>query len=120
MGPPPDRPPETCPCGHGDVPAELAAQRPLLERAAASDPEAFARLRADQADAVHRYLLAWTGDPARAAELTAQVRESAPRWLPTPRQQIEAGAWLIAMARDAAQDPITTQEPGPAGSSSPS
>jgi DNA-directed RNA polymerase specialized sigma24 family protein len=109
----PDHPPVACPCGHGDVPAELVAQRPLLERAAAADPEAFARLWADQADGVHRYLLAWTGDPARAADLTAQVRQSAPRWLPTPRQQVEAGVWLIAMARDATQDPRAAQPPPP-------
>jgi DNA-directed RNA polymerase specialized sigma24 family protein len=120
VAPPPDRPPDAqtvaCPCGHGDVPAEIAGQRPLLERAAAGDREAFARIYDDQVADVHRYLLAWTGDPARAAELTAQVFRSAPRWLPT-RDQDEAGAWLIAMARDAVQNPTATRPPptGPPG-----
>jgi DNA-directed RNA polymerase specialized sigma24 family protein len=72
------------------VSAELAGQRPLLERAAAGDPEAFARIHDDQVEGVHRYLLAWTGDRARAAELTDQVFRSARRWLPT-RDQEEAG-----------------------------
>jgi DNA-directed RNA polymerase specialized sigma24 family protein len=122
MAPPPDRPSDAqkvaCPCGHGDVPAEIAGQRPLLERAAAGDREAFARIHDDQVEGVHRYLLAWTGDPARAAELTAQVFRSAPRWLPiTAPDQEEAGAWLIAMARDAVQNPTATRPPptGPPG-----
>jgi DNA-directed RNA polymerase specialized sigma24 family protein len=119
MAPPPDRPTDAqkvaCPCGHGDVPAEIAGQRPLLERAAAGDREAFAHIHDDQVGGVHRYLLAWTGDPARAAELTAQVFHSAPRWLPiTAPDREEAGAWLIAMARDAVQDPTATRPP-PAG-----
>jgi hypothetical protein len=112
---PVDAPPVACPCGHGDVPAELAGQRPLLERAAAGDREAFARLYDDQVVPVHRYLLAWTADPARAADLTAQVFSSAPRWLPGPGAQVEAGAWLIAMARDALQGPTPTR-PRPTGS----
>src|SRR5215218_3695481 len=51
----------------------MAGQRPLLERAAAGDREAFARLFDDQVEGVYRYLLAWTGDRAEAAELTGQV-----------------------------------------------
>jgi hypothetical protein len=73
----PDRPPDAqtvaCPCRHGDVPAEIAGQRPLLERAAAGDREAFARRYDGQVEGVYRYLLAWTGDRAAAAELTRQV-----------------------------------------------
>jgi hypothetical protein len=73
----PERPPDAqtvaCPCRHGDVPAEIAGQRPLLERAAAGDREAFARLYDGQVEGVYRYLLAWTGDRAAAAELTGQV-----------------------------------------------
>ena len=102
----PVRPPDVqgvaCPCRHGDVPAEMAGQRPLLERAAAGDREAFARLYEDQVEGVYRYLLAWTGDRAEAAELTGQVFHNALAWLPaTAAGEGEAGAWLIAMARDA-------------------
>jgi RNA polymerase sigma-70 factor, ECF subfamily len=101
----PERPPDAqtvaCPCGHGDVPAELAGQRPLLERAAAGDREAFARLYDDQVEGVYRYLLAWTGDRAEAAELTGQVFRVALSWLTVAGGENEAGAWLIAMARDA-------------------
>jgi len=119
----PDRPPDACPCRHGDVPAETAGQRPLLERAAAGDREAFALLYDDQVEAVYRYLLAWTGNPAEAASLTRQVFHTALAWLPsTTTREVEAGAWLIAMARDAvAQRGGTARgagevgEPGPAG-----
>ena len=98
----PDRPPDACPCRHGDVPAETAGQRPLLGRAAAGDREAFALLYDDQVEAVYRYLLAWTGDPAEAASLTRQVFHTALAWLPsTITREVEAGAWLMAMARDA-------------------
>ncbi|HET9005566.1 MAG TPA: hypothetical protein VFQ04_02535 [Actinomycetes bacterium] len=98
----PDRPPDACPCRHGDVPAETAGQRPLLERAAAGDREAFALLYDDQVEAVYRYLLAWTGSPAEAASLTGQVFHTALAWMPsTTTREVEAGAWLIAMARDA-------------------
>jgi DNA-directed RNA polymerase specialized sigma24 family protein len=84
------------------VPAETAGQRPLLERAAAGDREAFALLYDDQVEAVYRYLLAWTGNPAEAASLTRQVFHTALAWLPsTTTREVEAGAWLIAMARDA-------------------
>jgi DNA-directed RNA polymerase specialized sigma24 family protein len=96
----PDRPPDACPCRHGDVPAETAGQHPLLERAAAGDREAFALLYDDQVEAVYRYLLAWTGDPAEAASLTRQVFHTALAWLPSTTREVEAGAWLIAMARD--------------------
>jgi DNA-directed RNA polymerase specialized sigma24 family protein len=99
----PDRPPDACPCRHGNVPAETAGQRPLLERAAVGDREAFALLYDDQVEAVYRYLLAWTGNPAEAASLTRQVFHTALAWLPSAtRTEVEAGAWLIAMARDAA------------------
>jgi RNA polymerase sigma-70 factor (ECF subfamily) len=99
----PDRPPDACPCRHGNVPAETAGQRPLLERAAGGDREAFALLYDDQVEAVYRYLLAWTGNPAEAASLTRQVFHTALAWLPSAtRTEVEAGAWLIAMARDAA------------------
>jgi hypothetical protein len=83
------------------VPAEIAGQRPLLERAA-GDREAFARLVDGQVEGVYRYLLAWTGDRGQAADLTVQVFRGALAWLPvTADGQGEAGAWLIAMARDA-------------------
>jgi RNA polymerase sigma-70 factor, ECF subfamily len=98
----PQRPPDACPCRHGNVPAETAGQRRLLQRAAAGDREAFARLYDDQVEGVYRYLLAWTGDPAAAGSLTRQVFHTALSWLPTaPTREIEAGAWLIAMAHDA-------------------
>jgi DNA-directed RNA polymerase specialized sigma24 family protein len=113
----PDRPPDACPCRHGDVPAETAGQRPLLERAAAGDREAFALLYDDQVEAVYRYLLAWTGNPEEAASLTRQVFHTALAWLPsTTRREVEAGAWLIAMARDAvAQREGTPRVAGAAG-----
>jgi DNA-directed RNA polymerase specialized sigma24 family protein len=84
------------------VPAELAGQRPLLQRAAAGDREAFGLLYDGQVEGVYRYLLAWTGDRAAAGELTRQVFTGAMGWLPvTAGGGGEAGAWLIAMARDA-------------------
>ncbi|HET6752146.1 MAG TPA: hypothetical protein VFL71_23105 [Actinomycetes bacterium] len=113
----PDRPPDACPCRHGNVPAETAGQRPLLERAAAGDREAFALLYDDQVEAVYRYLLAWTGNPADAASLTRQVFHTALAWLPSAtRRDVEAGAWLIAMARDAvAQREGASGVPGEVG-----
>ena len=80
----------------------MAGQRPLLERAVAGDREAFARLFEDQVEGVYRYLLAWTGERAEAAEVTGQVFRDALGWLPaTAGGEVEMGAWLIAMARDA-------------------
>jgi DNA-directed RNA polymerase specialized sigma24 family protein len=66
------------------VPAELAGQRPLLERAAAGDREAFALVYDTQVEGVYRYLLAWTGNPTETAELTAQVFHAAIGWLQPP------------------------------------
>ncbi|HEY7070459.1 MAG TPA: hypothetical protein VH479_10110, partial [Acidimicrobiales bacterium] len=99
---PPDAPPPACPCGHDNVPAEVAGQHPLLERAADGDREAFAQLYDTQVDGIYRYLLAWTGDPAAAAALTGEVFHGAFSWLAvTHITDAEAGAWLTAMARDA-------------------
>ena len=105
MAPPPDRPPDApppaCPCGHDNLAAELAGQRPLLERAATGDREAFAQLYDTQVDGIYRYLLAWTGDPAEAARLTAEVFTGAFSWLTVTNAEGEVAAWLTAMARDA-------------------
>jgi DNA-directed RNA polymerase specialized sigma24 family protein len=99
---PPDAQTPACPCRHGDVPAELAGQRPLLERAAAGDREAFALVYDTQVEGVYRYLLAWTGNRTETAELTAQVFHAAIGWLPaTTSPEGEAAAWLTAMTRDA-------------------
>jgi DNA-directed RNA polymerase specialized sigma24 family protein len=115
---PPDAGAATCPCGRGDLAAEVARQRPLLERTARGDRGAFARLYGAQVDGVYRYLLAWTGDKAAARELTEQVFRAALRWLPViaggeagaaqagaagaPHADTgDVGAWLVALARDA-------------------
>ena len=103
------------------MPAELAGQRPLLERAAAGDREAFALVYDTQVEGVYRYLLAWTGNPTETAELTAQVFHAAIGWLPaTTSPEGEAAAWLTAMTRDAlAQRQGHSEEGGsasPAGS----
>jgi DNA-directed RNA polymerase specialized sigma24 family protein len=108
-----------CPCRRGDVAAEVARQRPLLERAARGDREAFARLFPMQVDGVYRYLLAWTGERAAAKELTEQVFRAALAWLPVtagagapqasaseagagvPQAGADLAAWLVALARDA-------------------
>jgi DNA-directed RNA polymerase specialized sigma24 family protein len=96
------------------VPAELAGQRPLLERAAAGDREAFAQLYDTQVDGIYRYLLAWTADPGQAATLTAEVFHGAFSWLTvTHTADTEAAAWLTAMARDA-----VVQRRGPAAAPS--
>ena len=113
MAPPPERPPDAqttaCPCGRGDLPAQLAGQRPLLARAATGDREAFAQLYDAQVEGIYRYLLAWTGDRSEAATLTGRVFHSALAWLPpTAGGGVEAGAWLTAMSRDA-----ITERPGP-------
>jgi DNA-directed RNA polymerase specialized sigma24 family protein len=93
----------------------MAGQRPLLERAAAGDREAFALVYDDQVEGVYRYLLAWTGNRIEAAELTSQVFHSASGWLPTTNgAEGEAAAWLIAMSRDA-----LTTHPGPPGPTGP-
>ena len=82
--------------------AELAGQRLLLEGAATGDREAFAQLYDTQVDGIYRYLLAWTGDPAEAAKLTAEVFTGAFSWLTvTNAAEGEVAAWLTAMARDA-------------------
>jgi DNA-directed RNA polymerase specialized sigma24 family protein len=98
------------------VPAEIAGQRPLLERAAAGDREAFAELYDSQVEGVYRYLLAWTGDRQQAADLTAQVFRAALGWLPAAHDR-ELGAWLTALARDAvAERRGSGGPPGAAGS----
>lgn len=113
---PPDAQTPACPCRHGDVPAELAGQRPLLERAAAGDREAFALVYDTQVEGVYRYLLAWTGVPSETAELTAHVFHAAIGWLPsTTSAEGEAAAWLTAMTRDAlAQHQGPSRAGGPA------
>jgi DNA-directed RNA polymerase specialized sigma24 family protein len=98
------------------VPAEIAGQRPLLERAATGDREAFAQLYDAQVEGVYRYLLAWTGDRQEAADLTGQVFRTALGWLPSAHDR-ELGAWLIALARDAViERPGSVRAPGVAGS----
>jgi DNA-directed RNA polymerase specialized sigma24 family protein len=95
-------PAESCPCGHGDVGAEIERQHPLVARAIQGDPEAFATLYDDQVDDVYRYLLAWTWDSATARDLTEQVFRGAVTWLPAIAEgKGDLGAWLIALARDA-------------------
>ena len=119
MASPPERPPDTqttaCPCGRGDVPAQLAGQRPLLARAATGDREAFAQLCDAQVEGVYRYLLAWTGDRSEAATLSGRVFHSALAWLPpTAGGGVEAGAWLTAMSRDAVTERRGPgRDPGP-------
>jgi DNA-directed RNA polymerase specialized sigma24 family protein len=119
VAPPPERPPDAqttaCPCGRGDVPAQLAGQRPLLARAATGDREAFAQLYDAQVEGVYRYLLAWTGDRSEAAILTSRVFHSALAWLPpTAGGGVEAGAWLTAMSRHAVSDrPGSGRDPAP-------
>ncbi|MET0228282.1 MAG: hypothetical protein ABW234_06215, partial [Actinomycetes bacterium] len=100
------------------MPAELAGQRPLLERAAAGDREAFALVYDTQVEGVYRYLLAWTGNPTETAEVTAQVFHAAIGWLPaTTSPEGEAAAWLTAMTRDALAQRQGHSEEG--GSASP-
>jgi DNA-directed RNA polymerase specialized sigma24 family protein len=91
-----------CPCGHGDVAAEIEWRRPLISRAIQGDPEAFTLLYDAHVDDVYRYLLAWTWDSAAARELTGQVFRGAVTWLPAVAEgKGDLGAWLIALARDA-------------------
>jgi DNA-directed RNA polymerase specialized sigma24 family protein len=91
-----------CPCGRGDVAVEMERERPLLERAIAGDPSAFAELYAENVDDVYRYLLAWTGDEASARELTEQVFRNALTWLPViAGGEGDVAAWLLISARDA-------------------
>jgi DNA-directed RNA polymerase specialized sigma24 family protein len=98
----------------------MASQRPLLERAAAGDREAFALVYDNQVEGVYRYLLAWTGDRIEAAELTRQVFHSAIGWLPTTTgAEGEAAAWLIAMSRDALSSRQDPTAPGTADPAAP-
>jgi RNA polymerase sigma-70 factor, ECF subfamily len=91
-----------CPCGHGDVAAEMEHERPLLERATAGDGAAFAQLYEENVDDVYRYLLACTGDEATARELTEQVFHNALTWLPViAGGEGDLAAWLLTSARDA-------------------
>lgn len=95
-------PPAQCPCGRGDIAAEMERQRPLLERAVAGDARAFGELYDDNVDDVYRYLRAWTGDDAAARELTAQVFHGALAWLTAIAEgEGDLAAWLLTMARDA-------------------
>jgi len=112
-----------CPCGHGDVAAEMARQRPLLERAIAGDARALGELYDDSVDDVYRYLLAWTADERVAKDLTAQVFHGALTWLPAIAEGGgDLAAWLVTMARDAVAqhngagwaldpEPLQTQSP---------
>jgi DNA-directed RNA polymerase specialized sigma24 family protein len=93
---------EPCPCGHGDLAAEIEQQRPLVARAIQGDLEAFAILYDEHVDDIYRYVLAWTWDSALARDLTEQVFRGAVTWLPAIAEgEGELGAWLIALARDA-------------------
>jgi RNA polymerase sigma-70 factor, ECF subfamily len=95
-------PPAHCPCGRGDVGAEMERQRPLLERAIAGDGRALTELYEDNVDDVYRYLRAWTGDDAAAKDLTEQVFQGALTWLPVIAEgEGDLAAWLMTMARDA-------------------
>ncbi len=95
-------PPESCPCGHGDLNAEIGQQRPLVAHAIQGDRAAFVVLYDEHVDDVYRYLLAWTWNSALAGELTEQVFLGALTWLPAIAEgEGELGAWLIALARDA-------------------
>lgn len=101
--PAPVNPSDTdCPCGHGDVVAEIAAQRPLLKAAVSGkNPEAFAQLYDEHVDGVYRYVMGWTGDHATTRELVEQVFRGAITWLPVIiGGEGDLGAWLITMARD--------------------
>jgi RNA polymerase sigma-70 factor, ECF subfamily len=98
----PDAKAVACTCRHGDVPAEIAWQRPLLARAAAGDAAAFAELFDVHVEGVWRYLLAWTGDREQAGELTEQVFRSAlARLEAITGDEGDLGVWLIGTARDA-------------------
>jgi DNA-directed RNA polymerase specialized sigma24 family protein len=93
---------EPCPCGHGDVAAEIAHGRPLLGRAAGGDPGAFAQLYDENVDDIYRDLLAWTADEATARELTEQVFVNALTWLPVIADgDGDLSTWLLTSARDA-------------------
>jgi DNA-directed RNA polymerase specialized sigma24 family protein len=95
-------PPESCPCGRGDLTTEVNLQRPLVARAIQGDAGALAALYDEHVDDVYRYLLAWTWDSALARNLTEQVFQGAVTWLPAIAEgEGDLGAWLIALARDA-------------------
>jgi RNA polymerase sigma-70 factor (ECF subfamily) len=106
-----------CSCRHGDLPAELAWQRPLLERAVAGDLAAFGELYDAHVEGVYRYLLAWTGERTSAQELTQQVFRSAlARLADIAKGGGDLGGWLIAAARDAvARWRSAGRAAGPAG-----
>jgi len=103
LPPAPLNPSDTdCPCGHGDIVAEIAAQRPLLKRTVAGrDAGAFAQLYDEHVDGVYRYAMGWTGDHATSSELVEQVFRGAITWLPVIiGGEGDLGAWLITMTRD--------------------
>jgi RNA polymerase sigma-70 factor (ECF subfamily) len=94
-------PPSPCPCGHGDVVAEMDHERPLLKRAAGGEARAFGQLYDAHVDEVYRYLLAWSGQEASARELTERVFDGALTWLPSIAEgEGDLAAWLVTMARD--------------------
>jgi DNA-directed RNA polymerase specialized sigma24 family protein len=91
-----------CPCGHGDVAAEMEREWPLMELATAGDRRALAKLYEDHVDDVYRYLRAWTGDDGVAKDLTAQVFHGALSWLPAIVDgEGDLAAWLMTTAHDA-------------------
>lgn len=98
----PSAPPAPCPCGRGNVAAEVAHQRPLVELAIAGDSRALTELYEDNVDDLYRYLRAWTADDAAARDLTWRVFHGALAWLPALAESDgELAAWLMTMARDA-------------------
>ena len=95
------RPSSVCPCGHGDVVAEIAREREPLQRAAAGEARAFGQLYDAHVDDVYRYLIAWTSEEASARELTERVFDGAITWLPSIAEgESDLAAWLVTMARD--------------------
>ncbi len=81
----------------------LAADAPeeaLVERARASDPEAFRRIFERHAPAVTRFTLDLLGNPSAAEEATQETFFRAHTLLPRLREAVRLKAFLLGIARN--------------------
>ncbi len=76
-----------------------AVERPLFERAQAGDRDAFSRLVVEHRDAVYRYALRLTHDPAFAEDTLQETFITALQHLGDARGEPSFRGWLLSIAR---------------------
>jgi RNA polymerase sigma-70 factor, ECF subfamily len=76
-----------------------AVETPLFERAQAGDRQAFSALVTAHRDAVYRYALRLTNDPAFAEDTLQETFITALQHMPEARGEASFRGWLLSIAR---------------------